>query len=75
MEDDLLLAHDDRVPRIVAALEADDHVRIFGQEIDNFPLALVPPLHADNYDVGHCCKTFLDIFTTEGTESTEKNNS
>jgi hypothetical protein len=43
------------VPGVVAALEANDAVDIFGQPVDDLPLALVAPLRPDYYHVFcHC---------------------
>ncbi|HJV81362.1 MAG TPA: hypothetical protein VJ651_11055 [Noviherbaspirillum sp.] len=36
---------------IVAALKADDTLRVIGQPIDNFPFSLIAPLGADDNDV------------------------
>jgi hypothetical protein len=41
--------------RVVTALEARDDIRTLAQPIDNLAFALVTPLGADNYDVGHFC--------------------
>ena len=49
VELELLAAADDRVAGVVAALEADDHVGLVGEQIGDLPLALVAPLGAD-YD-------------------------
>ena len=47
------VAHD-RVAGVVAALEADHHVRVLGEEVGDLPLALVAPLGAHDDDAGHC---------------------
>src|SRR5207302_3493787 len=52
------LAQNDGVPRVVAALRADDDVRIFGQKINDLALAFVAPLSADENRVGHVKKWF-----------------
>jgi hypothetical protein len=38
---------------VVAALRADDDIRVFRQEIDDFPFAFVAPLGADEDRIGH----------------------
>jgi hypothetical protein len=43
----------DRVPGVVAALEADDEVGVLGEEVGDLALALVAPLGADDDDAGH----------------------
>src|SRR5271166_4142878 len=48
----LPVAHD-RVPGVVAALEAHDGVRLLGEQIGDLPLSLVAPLGADYHDSGH----------------------
>ena len=48
---------DDRVAGVVAALEADHHVRVLGEEVGDLPLALVAPLGAHDDDAGHCGKS------------------
>ena len=48
----LALAHD-RVPGVVAALEADDRVGPLGEQVDDLPLALVAPLGAHDHDAWH----------------------
>ena len=42
---------DQRVARVVAALEADDALRVVGQPVDDLALAFVAPLGADDDDV------------------------
>ena len=55
----LAVAHD-RVPGVVAALEADDHVRALGEQVDDLALPLVAPLGANDDDSRHveeeCCQ-------------------
>ena len=46
------VAHD-RVAGVVAALEADHHVGLLGQQVDDLALALVAPLGAHDHDSGH----------------------
>jgi len=48
-----LVADDERMTGIVAALEAHDHVRPARQPIDDLALALVAPLRANDRDVAH----------------------
>src|SRR5581483_599210 len=48
VQDRLLPVHDQRVPGVVAAVEADDDVGVRGEEIDDLPLPLVAPLRADD---------------------------
>ena len=49
MELELLAVADDRVAGVVAALEADDHVGLLGEQVGDLALALIAPLGAD-YD-------------------------
>ena len=42
-----------RVPGVVPALEARDHVRPLAQPVDDLALALVAPLRADDHHVAH----------------------
>ena len=53
MEREVAVAEPDRVAGVVAALVAHHGVEGRAQEVDDLPLALVPPLHADDDDVGH----------------------
>ena len=48
-----LVADDERVAGVVAALEADDHVGAARQPVDDLALAFVAPLGADDGDVSH----------------------
>jgi hypothetical protein len=48
-----LIADDERVARVVAALEAHHHVGAVRQPVDELALALVAPLGADHGDIGH----------------------
>ena len=48
-----LVADDQRVAGVVAALEAHDDVGALGQPVDDLALALVAPLGADHDDVCH----------------------
>ena len=47
---------DDRVPGVVAALEADHEVRVLGEQVGDLALALVAPLGAHDDDAGHVGK-------------------
>ena len=49
MELELLAVADDRVAGVVAALEADDHVGVVGEQVDDLALPLIAPLGSD-YD-------------------------
>ena len=44
-------ADDQRVPGVVAALEADHRLRVVGQPVDDLALAFVAPLGADDDDM------------------------
>ena len=48
-----LVADHHRVAGVVAALVADHHRRLLGEEVGGLPLALVPPLEADDHGRGH----------------------
>ena len=54
-----LVADDERVAGVVAALEAHDHVGAARQPVDDLALAFVAPLGADDGDVAHV--SFLDV--------------
>ena len=47
------VADDQRMARIVPALEPRDHVGPFGQPVDQLALALIAPLGTHHDDVGH----------------------
>ena len=47
VEDVFLAADQDGMPGVVAALGADNDVRLVGQDIDDFAFAFVAPLGAD----------------------------
>ena len=49
----LLAIDDDRVSRVVAAVEFDDVVSVLSQLVGSFSLAFVAPLGAENDDGGH----------------------
>ena len=53
MELEHLLAADDRVAGVVAALEADHGVGLLAEQVDDLPLALVAPLGADYHESWH----------------------
>ena len=53
MENEFLLANEDRVAGVVAALSADHHVGLAGEHVDDFAFAFVAPLGADENSVGH----------------------
>ena len=48
-----LAAPHDRVPGVVAALEADHGIRPLGEQIGDLPLSFITPLGANQYDSGH----------------------
>ena len=50
MEDELVLALDDRVAGVRTALVSDHQVGLLGQHVHDLPLALVTPLGADYHD-------------------------
>ncbi len=43
----------DGVAGVVAALRANDHVRLLGQHVNDFAFAFVAPLGAHQYCIGH----------------------
>ena len=47
MQDVLDAAVNDRVPGVVAALTADNNVCLGSKDVDDLPLALISPLHAN----------------------------
>ena len=50
----LLAVDDERMPGVVSALKTHHRMRAIGEQIDNFSLALVTPLGADDDDIlGH----------------------
>src|SRR5262249_6745878 len=55
-----LVADDDRVPRVGAALVAADEVGVLREEIDDLPLALVAPLRPDDHGRGHFSRSLDD---------------
>src|SRR6185503_17267615 len=66
VEDVALLADDDRVARVGAALVADDDVTLGREEVDDATLPLVPPLHPEH--AGHRHGRTVLRLTTEGTK-------
>src|SRR5207253_10361115 len=50
-QDGLLTADDERVAGVMAALKADDALRVLGQPVDDLALAFIAPLRADDDDV------------------------
>ena len=64
-----LVADDERVAGVVAALEAHDHVGAARQPVDDLALAFVAPLGADDGDVSHvvpCCCAARAALGAEG---------
>ena len=59
----LSLADDDRVPGVVAALVADDHVHLAGQDVGELALALVAPLGPDDHGGRHSASLLADAGT------------
>ena len=59
LQDELLVADEDGVAGVVAALVARHDVEAFGEEIDDLPLALVAPLGAQDDYVSHFDQTYL----------------
>ena len=53
MQRELLVAVDDRVTRVVAALAADNQIRLACENINKLTLAFVAPLSAENYLTWH----------------------
>ena len=49
MQDRLLAIDDERMPGIVAALEARNHADPLGQQVDDLALAFIAPLRTQNY--------------------------
>ena len=59
-----LVADDERVAGVVAALEAHDDVGAAREPVDDFAFALVAPLGADDGDVSHVA--FLNLRAVGG---------
>ena len=53
LEGEGLPVHHDGVPGVVAALVADDHLHLLGQEVGELALALIPPLGPDDDGCRH----------------------
>ncbi len=53
VQDVFLLADEDRVAGVVAALRADDDVRLLGQHVNDLAFAFVAPLGADQNCIRH----------------------
>src|SRR5690606_14805842 len=51
----LLIAHHHRVARVVAAVELDDPIGSFAEQVCRLAFALVAPLDADDHDSWHGC--------------------
>jgi hypothetical protein len=50
-----LVAHDDGMPRVRAALITDDEIVLRRQQVDDLPLGFVAPLQTDDTRSGHGC--------------------
>lgn len=53
MKDELLPIYHEGVAGIVPPLETDDYIGELGQQVDDLPLALVPPLSSYHDYTGH----------------------
>ena len=53
MDGEAALLIDDGMARIRAAMPADDEVRVARQQVDDFALALVAPMPADDRSYRH----------------------
>ena len=53
MQDEFLAAVNDSVSGIVAALTSNDDIGVPGKDVDDFALAFIAPLRADQYRVCH----------------------
>ena len=53
LENEFLLADEDGVAGVVAALIARDDIETLGEQIDDFAFALIAPLRAKNDHVAH----------------------
>ncbi len=67
MQNRLLLAHHEGVSGVVAALVTDDLIGILRVNINNFSLAFVTPLGADNHNIGH--KNNLSLYAVRELKS------
>ena len=61
VQNEFLVPHHHRVAGVVAALETHQNVRILGQEINEFSLALVPPLGPYDNDIRHSAPRIRDV--------------
>ena len=52
---------DDRMPGIVAAVEARDKIEVPGEGVDGFSFALIPPLRSENYCDRHAVLLVLNM--------------
>src|SRR5262249_20717261 len=64
VQDRLLALHHQRVPGVVAAVVAHDHVGVGGEEIDDLPLSLVTPLGADDGSRRHWHQSLSNVAET-----------
>jgi hypothetical protein len=53
MTDKLFTTHHHGMPGVVSTLKSNDHIGVFGQQVNNFAFAFVPPLGSDDYDICH----------------------
>ena len=56
-----LLAHDDRVPGVGAALVAADEVGVPREQVDDLAFPLVAPLRADDHGRGHVTQFYTQL--------------
>ena len=73
LQDEFLLADENRVARIVSALIARHDIEPFREEIDDLAFTLVAPLGAEDDYVSHFDQTYL-VYRSRGrnTPETEK---
>ena len=60
LEGEGLAVDHDGVPGVVAALVADDHLHLLGQEVGELALALITPLGPDDHGCGHACSSVAE---------------
>ena len=53
MKSELLITNNDGVACICTSVETDDDITISGEDVNDFPLALIAPLQSDNAII-HC---------------------
>ncbi len=53
MQDEFPMMVDNCVTGIIASGEADHHLRLFRQEVNDFPLSLITPLSANHRNNRH----------------------